>query len=127
MKNFVSENLLKKNKSKQINELVYKGYVRVTSLFGNEKRNRFKHSVSLYLILPKPCSFAHPDGSLQESKKSSVLHLMKGSINSSIPDHVNVFITDGMFIALAYVYNSSFCSICYTCFIKGFENYKTMS
>ena len=39
-----------------------------------------------YLILLEPRCFAHPDGSLQEIKKTSVVHLIKGSINSSIPD-----------------------------------------
>ena len=51
-----------------------------------------------YSILPEPPCFAHPDKSLRESKKASVLHLMKGSINSSIPGDVNVVIADGMFI-----------------------------
>ena len=51
-----------------------------------------------YPILPEPPCFAYPDGSLEESKKASVLHLRKGNINSSIPCGVNVVIADGTFI-----------------------------
>ena len=48
--NFASENLLKKSKSKQVKELVNVRGTRDMSgdfLFGSEKKNRFKNSVSL--------------------------------------------------------------------------------
>ena len=95
----------------------YMGYVRTTSLFdsgeevhgicsgnflfGSGVRNRFRYHVSLSDF--QSPFFAHPDGSLRESKKESVLHLMKDSVNSSIPGNVNVVITDGMFIILTSV------------------------
>ena len=66
--------------------------------FFNWQREIDLNTVFHYPILPEPLCFAHPDGSLGEGEKASLLHLMKGSINSSIPGHFNVVIADGMFI-----------------------------
>ena len=74
-----TENLLKKDKSKQVKEIVN---VRGT-------RDMFSlNTVFHYPILPEPPYFAHPDGSLREGKKVSMLYLMKGSINSYIPGDI---------------------------------------
>ena len=99
--NFASENLLKKNKSKQIKELV--NVISTQDMFMRLFYLSLRKEIDLntafhYSILPKPPCFAHPDRSLRGSKKAPVLHLMKGSINSSIPGDVNVAIVHGMFI-----------------------------
>ena len=125
--NFAPENLLKKNKSKQIKELVN---VRGTlDMFGRlfylaVRKEMDLNTAFLYPILPEPPCFAYSDGSLKETKKASVLHLMKGNINSSIPGGVNVAIADGMFIIQTSVKDkTNFCSIYQICSIKGFQKF----
>ena len=96
-----TENLLKKDKSKQVKEIVN---VRGTrDMFGRLLyllvRKEFDlNTLFHYPILPEPPYFTHPDGSLREGKKVSVLYLMKRSINSYILGDVNVVIADRMFI-----------------------------
>ena len=74
---------------KQINKLVnFRGTRDMSGwLFYLAVRKKSRLNTAFhYLILLEPRCFAHPDGSLQEIKKTSVVHLIKGSINSSIPD-----------------------------------------
>lgn len=68
------------------------------SLFGSEKSETLCFIIWFYRS-----HFAHPDRSLWERKKASVLHLMEGSISSSIPGEVNVAIADGMFVIQNFV------------------------
>ena len=100
--NFASEILLKQNKSNQINELVN---VRGTQdmfrqLLSLAPRKEIDLNTVFHCpILPEPPCFGHPDGSLRESKKEPVLHLIIGSINSSsIPGDTNAVIADAIFI-----------------------------
>ena len=82
-------------------------------------------TVFLYPILPEPRCFVHPNGSLGERKKASLLHLMKGSINSSISGHFKLVIPDGMFITQTSVKDKTptFTAFARSVF-KGFETYK---
>ena len=54
--------------------------------------------VCQYPLLPEPPCFTHPDGSLRESKKSTVFHFLKHKVRTKSPSDIHTFIADGMFI-----------------------------
>ena len=99
--NFVSENMLKKNKSKKLREIAnIKG---TRDMFGRLLYLAVKKQVNLdvvflYPLLPEPSCFVHPDGALRESNKDTVFHLMESKVKESSPPVVDTIIADGMFM-----------------------------
>ena len=101
--NFAAKNILKKNKSKQVAEIAnIKGF---NDMFGcllylSVRKNIDLNIVFQYPLLPEPPCFINPDGSLRESKKSSVIHFLKEKIDYSSPSNVNTVIADGIIVCI---------------------------
>ena len=116
---FASENLLKKNKSKKVQEIAnIKGtrdlYGRLLQLSTTKGLDLDK--VFTYPLLPEPPCFCHPDGSLRLSTKAEVCNYFKKLAPTTIePTTIDSFIADGMFILRGRLANkcpnfASFCS-----------------
>ena len=90
--NFATESLKKKNKSNQV--AIISNVKGTRDLFGRLLYLALRSLLDLnivfqYPLLPEPPCFTHPDGSLRESKKSTVFHFLKNKVT---------FIADGLFI-----------------------------
>ena len=99
--NFATESLKKKNKSNQV--AIISNVKGTRDLFGRLLYLALRSLVDLnivfqYPLLPEPPCFTHPDGSLRESKKSTVFHFLKHKVKTESPSDVHTFIADGTFI-----------------------------
>ena len=47
--------------------------------------------------MPEPPCFTHPDGALRDNPKSNVYKILKGMVNTEVPQNSNTVISDGMF------------------------------
>ena len=50
-----------------------------------------------YPLVPEPPCFTHPDGALRDNPKSNVYKILKGMVNTEVPQNFNTVISDGMF------------------------------
>ena len=91
----------KKSKSNQV--AIISNVKGTRDLFGRLLYLAFRLLVDLnivfqYALLPEPPRFTHPNGSLRESKKSTVFHFLKHKVKTESPSDVHTFIADEMFI-----------------------------
>ena len=90
--NFAAENIMKKNKSKQVAEIAnIKG---TRDMFGRLLYLSVRKIIGLkilfqYPLLPELPCFVHPDELLRENKKSSVIRFLKEKIDYSCPSNAN--------------------------------------
>ena len=99
--NFVTDNAIKKNKSRKVTEVInIKG---TRDLFGRLLHLAVTHNLSIekileYPLLPEPPCFCHPDGSMYQSDKSFVFDYLTKNTVTSPPDKACTVVVDGMFM-----------------------------
>ena len=105
----------KKNKSNQIAKI--SNVKEKRDLFGRLPYLALRsvvdlHIVFQYSLLSQPPCFIHPDGSLRESKNSTIFHFLKDKVKTKSPSDVHTCIADGMFIVRSSnnLKNAAFCS-----------------
>ena len=100
--NFATDNLLKKNKSKKVQEIaIAKG---THDMFGRLLQLSTTNGLDLekvfsFPIVPEPACFVHPDGTPRLSQKSEALNPFKKIVTKTdAPTTVDTVINDGMFL-----------------------------
>ena len=104
--NFATENFQKKNKSSKVVAIQQAKGTRDMFgrlLFLSMKREIDMNKIFQFPLLPEPPCYAHPDGSLRDSPKSKIYHMLKDSIQSASPPNVNTAIADGMFLSNSHI------------------------
>ena len=67
--------------------------------FPNVKKTLMVYSTVLqYPFVPEPPCFLHPDGALRDNHKYNVYKVLKGMVNTEMPQSSNTVIADGMFL-----------------------------
>ena len=67
--------------------------------FPNVKKTLMVYSTVLqYPFVPEPPCFLHPDGALRDNPKYNVYKVLKGMVNTEMPQSSNTIIADGMFL-----------------------------
>ena len=99
--NFATESISKSNKSRKVAEIVtLKG---TRDLFGRLLFLTVTHQIDIkklfeYPLVPEPPCFCHPDGSMYQSEKATVLDFLVKNHDTATPNPVRTVIVDGMFL-----------------------------
>ena len=107
--NFAAENFQKQNKSSKAAAILQAKGTRDMFgrlLFLSVKREIDMNKVFQFPLLPEPPCFAHPDGSLRDSPKSKVYHMLRNSIQSVSPPTINTAVADGIFLLKSHITHS---------------------